>query len=218
MKDEEERFPLPYVRIDRDFAILYRSTEAKARFREAASFLEWVDAGSLAKATAGLRPPEAPRAGGAASPSPARRVELNLLQGGGDRALYEVHQAWDGDGVGHLALVPSQANMERLVKSVAELRDWSRHAMPPLSVQAAPAPVAPPPPQRPAAAPQPSRAAESMRELIRHLDTVRDLLSLVRNDLIEVGKDAYERLILEQLNEAEKLAAAAALEAQESRP
>jgi hypothetical protein len=208
MTDAEERFPLPYVRIDRDFAILYRSNAAKERFREASSFLELVDAESLAKATSGLRPPEAPRTALAPSSSPARRVELNLLQDGEERALYEVHQAWDREGVGHLALVPSQANMDRLVKSVAELRDWSRHAPPP-SIHA------PPPPD---ALPPPSPEAESMRELIRHLDTVRDLLSLVRNDLIEVGKDAYERLILDQLNEAEKLAAAAALEARESRP
>ncbi|MCI3920607.1 hypothetical protein MO973_10220 [Paenibacillus sp. TRM 82003] len=179
-----ERIPLPYVQIDRDHKLLFLSSAASEQFPAASSFLQWADVGSTAKVKEWLQPD----AGAAAA-----KVELNLRTAEGELLLFDVYQRWDETGVGHMSLVRAQHAIEPLLSRIAEMREQVRRQ-----------PSIPPDPT-------PSGAAvrglqEAMDRLKDHLGTVRDLLSLLRNDLLEAGKEAYEALIVHQLEEAERLA------------
>ncbi|AFH64338.2 hypothetical protein ACVNS2_27010 [Paenibacillus caseinilyticus] len=177
------RLPLPYFRVDASLRILDRSDEAELLFPGASELAGITDEGSLEKLRRFVRP------------GSVTRLELNFLCGTDRRPqLFELHQQWEEESAAaHLLLCPLQDRLQRMQDTMEQLRRDLRRpggAAPPglRPLSAAPARTSAPSPAAPGA----------IREAIHALETIEDLIGIIRPDMTEAGKDAYAVLLLEQ--------------------
>ncbi|WP_426447256.1 hypothetical protein ACP26L_24685 [Paenibacillus sp. S-38] len=177
---QAKHLPLPYFHVDASLRILDRSAHAELRFPGASKLAQIADEGSLEKMGRFLRP------------GSTVRLELNFLCGTERRPeLFELHQQWEEEtGTAHLLLCPLQDRLQRMQDTMERLRREKRQ--PEGGGPAGSRPLSPVSP------PVPPKAHADQREAISALETIEDLVGIIRSDLTEAGKGAYAVLLLEQ--------------------
>lgn len=108
---QPEEWPLPLLKINRDFTILDRSSEAKNVLIPAASFLDLLDADSREKAKKLLPDGHS-----------GKEIELNFLTGDVDLFAADVYVKWNTEDEALLIVVPHAGSHDRIAEQFAGLR------------------------------------------------------------------------------------------------
>ncbi|AQQ54015.1 STAS domain-containing protein [Planococcus lenghuensis] len=108
---QSEEWPLPVLKITRDFTIQDRSLEAEKILVPAASFLDLLDEDSRQKAE-NLLPKGLPGKG----------IELNFLGRGEERFAADVHVNWNDEETATLVIVPHAESHRRIAGQFTSLR------------------------------------------------------------------------------------------------
>ncbi|WP_281887842.1 hypothetical protein [Paenibacillus sp. YYML68] len=197
MTNARSMLPVPYFAIDSQYRILERSELSSSQFPPTEQFRELVDIGSEEKLERFIRPMQ------------DQRVELNLMYGPRKQPmLFEVHQCWENESIGHLVLIRNQHRLQPLLDSMERMREElthvTRQASSPLSPSPSPSRHLTSVPRSEGSV-QESSKENYYLELHDALVTIDDLLAIVRSTLMESGKDAYTMLLLEQTAHAKEL-------------
>ncbi|UJF34113.1 hypothetical protein [Paenibacillus hexagrammi] len=180
--------PVPYMKIERSFRIIEQSHAATERFAQTSSLLELVDIGSKEKAAQFLQPSYS-----------NMQIELNFMTLQERCSLFEVYQRWEDEKTAHLLLVEKQPHLQNIEYAVHELREQISRIEKP-AVHRPELGLVNTLSQRQASAQMDNRMA--IKEALHALDTVKELVMILRPSLLEAGKDLYVNLIIDHLHQA----------------
>jgi hypothetical protein len=173
--------PVPYFQIDGSLRILNRSAIADSQFPAAVFLHDIVDEESLTKLTQLVKPLQ------------DTRVEINLLSTDNLPALYELYQCWEDKETGHVVAIRQQSRIHALQQSMEQLREGLQKEAPSPNKVTQLSPVAG------------RKQAKLHIDAASALETIDDLMIILRADFIELGRTPYSDIITEKVNELRDL-------------
>jgi hypothetical protein len=169
--------PVPYFQIDASLRIIGRSNHSDLLFPKAVWLEDIVDEDSVSKLTLMVKPKQ------------TKSIEINLLSPGHPPALFELYQQWEDERTGHVILIPLQSRIQELQQTMENLReDFSQTDLSNVPML-------------------PMANLGERKQLQLHLDassaleTIEDLMVILRADFIELDKTAYSDIINEKIVE-----------------
>ncbi|SFJ42915.1 hypothetical protein SAMN02799624_04460 [Paenibacillus sp. UNC496MF] len=176
--------PVPHFEIGADYRIRNASMEAAAAFPPAEDWRELVDGGSLAKADRFVTPAHS-----------GMRVELNLRTAEQPAALFDVYQRWDeASGTGQLVCICRQSGFDAGAGQLRALRERLERGGTDF--------VLGPGLVRGGGTAAPASRSGAQGEVRTALETIRELVGVVKPGLVELHKAEYADLILAQVDAA----------------
>ena len=173
---EANDIPVPYFEIAADYRIRAVSAAASAQFPPATDWRELLAAGSRDKAAALVTPSHS-----------GMRVELNLRTAGLAAALYDVYQSWSEAGIGRLVCIGRQHRFDASSEQLRLLRESLERGGEAGSGRT-----------EPVRQPEPV-ARPGEREVRAALETIGELVELLRPSLAELHKAEYADSIQAQI-------------------
>ncbi|MFD2613278.1 hypothetical protein [Paenibacillus gansuensis] len=189
--------PVPYFKVNRSLDIISRSALANTTFVDAVNLLDIADEGSFIKLMEFIRPDKS-----------QVKLEVTLKTRLSPLQLYDLVQKWDTSGYGHVVCIEKSNQMNEVQNAIRNLQEsfeaassqgmspsrrWSVHSLPQKRKEQR---------EYTLTAVADSGTEPVLRDVLSQLGTVKDMMKLLRPSLLEIGKDQYADIILEQTEQS----------------